>query len=182
MMEYERLGIDGVWLIKNEVHYDQRGYFREWYKSSEISNGPSIEFSTAQASLSNSHKGVVRGIHFSLAKVGQAKWITCVGGAILDVVVDVRKNSKTFGQWISCNLKAGDGKGLLIERGLGHSFQALENDSVVTYLLSSEYEKNMEYAVNPLDPSLGIDWPIKPIILSERDENAPLLKDFWTRR
>lgn len=99
-MQIEPLAITGAWLIKFQTFKDNRGYFREWFKAEEILKEIDVNFSTAQANISSSSKGTLRGIHYSLTKHGQAKYITCVKGKIQDVIVDIRPDSSTFGKWI----------------------------------------------------------------------------------
>jgi len=178
-MTIEPLGIHGTWLCTSTVWEDDRGSFREWFKKDGIASVTGLDFSVAQANISESKFGVVRGIHYSLATVGQAKWVTCVKGAIRDVVVDVRPSSSTYGQYVAVDLTGGDGQSLLIGAGLGHGFISLEAGSVVSYLLSSSYSPSEEFEINPLDPALGIDWglPTEKMILSTKDSAAPSLSE-----
>ena len=99
-MELTPLGIEGAWLAESPVWSDDRGFFREWFKSESIKQVVGRDFKVEQANISSSTKGTLRGIHYSLATKGQAKWVTCVSGLIKDVIVDIRPNSKTFGKWI----------------------------------------------------------------------------------
>jgi len=179
-MKLTPLGIEGAWVAKSPVWSDERGFFREWFKLETISNLAGCDFSVAQANISSSGRGVVRGIHYSLAEVGQAKWVTCVSGAIRDVIVDIRPTSSTFGKYVSVDLKGEDGRAVLICGGLGHGFISLEDNSIVSYLLSSQYASNEEYGIDPMDPALGIDWKLNlaggvGVILSAKDANAPSL-------
>ena len=112
MTKLTPLSIEGAWLFESPSHGDDRGFFREWFKSSTISETLGREFSLSQSNLSRSKKGVVRGIHFSLAPMGQAKWVTCANGAIWDVVVDIRPNSPTFKRWEAIELRAEEGQAL----------------------------------------------------------------------
>jgi dTDP-4-dehydrorhamnose 3,5-epimerase len=172
------LSIEGAWLFESPSYLDERGFYREWFKEYFVQEELGKQFKVAQASLSNSKKGTLRGIHFSLAPQGQAKWITCVNGSILDVVVDIRPNSPTFRSWCSNVLQA-DGRGsVFISEGLGHAFLALEDDTVISYLLSSPYSPKDEFGVNPLDKKLAIAWPDVPLILSDKDASAPTLNQF----
>ena len=129
-------------------------------------------FNVSQANISISHKGVVRGIHYSLASEGQEKWITCVSGSIWDVIVDIRPSSPTFGKWVSVNLTAKSGNSILISSGLGHGFMALEDNTTVSYLLTSAYSPKDEYGIFPFDSVLGINWPLSEPILSDKDAQA----------
>jgi len=178
-MEIESLGIDGAWICRSKIHGDERGKFQEWFKEQVIFAKTGFDFSVAQANLSHSKLGVVRGIHYSLAPKGQAKWITCIAGAIRDVVLDIRTTSPTFGEHVSVNLEAGSGNAILIEPKLAHGFIALEENTVVAYLVSSSYSPSEEFEINPLDPELGIEWglPINQLVISEKDLRAPGLAE-----
>jgi len=178
-MEISPLGIEGAWLASSKVHSDDRGSFREWFKHSEIMAATGIDFSVAQANLSQSKRGVVRGIHYSLAPEGQAKWVTCVTGAIKDVIVDIRPHSETFGKYVAVDLIGGSGEVVLISAGLGHGFVSLENGSYVAYLVSSPFSPNHEFEINPLDPDIGIEWGVSPeeLLLSPKDSAAPTLEE-----
>ncbi len=125
-MELTPLSIEGVWLAESPVWSDDRGFFREWFKSADVKNATGRDFGVEQANISLSSKGTVRGIHYSIVPRGQAKWITCVSGSIKDVIVDIRPDSKSFGQWIEVELRGESGKAVLISEGLGHGFIALE--------------------------------------------------------
>jgi dTDP-4-dehydrorhamnose 3,5-epimerase len=176
-MEIESLGIEGAWICRSKVHSDNRGEFQEWFKKDEIYSNTGFDFSVSQANLSHSRFGVVRGIHYSLATKGQAKWVTCMAGAIQDVILDIRSSSPTFGKHVSVNLEAGSGKAILIEPKLGHGFISLADDTFVAYLVSSPYSPLEEFEINPMDPVLGIDWglPTEQLVVSEKDRAAPSL-------
>jgi dTDP-4-dehydrorhamnose 3,5-epimerase len=179
-MKFEKLEIDGAWLVTTPINEDDRGKFFEWFKFSEIEDATEIHFQVKQANVSVSKKGALRGIHYSLAQGGQAKWVTCSNGHILDVVVDIRPESPTFKKYIQINLKSGDGKALLIGRGLGHGFLALEDNSIVSYLLDSQYSPSEEFAINSIDPDLEINWHLELIggsslIRSQKDIQAPTI-------
>jgi dTDP-4-dehydrorhamnose 3,5-epimerase len=172
------MGIEGAWLFESSKYEDARGYVREWFKPSIVRESVGRDFVVEQSNLSRSNKGVVRGIHFSTALKGQAKWVTCANGSFWDVVVDIRPESPTFGQWAGHELGHKDGNSIFISEGLGHAFVALEDDTVISYLLSSPYSPKYEFAVNPKDPEIGIAWPDIPLTFSEKDANAPTLNQF----
>jgi len=178
-MELVPLEIEGAWLATSPTWADDRGSFREWFKASDIKNATGIDFSISQANLSTSHRGVIRGIHFSLADAGQAKWVTCVQGAIKDVIVDIRPTSLTFGQYVAVDLEGDSGKVVLIGAGLGHGFVSLQDNSVVSYLLSSPFSPTEEFEINPFDPEIGIEWGIslEEMVLSAKDKAAPSLSE-----
>lgn len=180
-MKITRLGIEGAWLAESEVWPDERGFFREWFQQEDVFRETGLNFSVQQANFSLSGKGVVRGIHYSLAPLGQAKWVTCVSGSILDVVVDLRPNSKTFKKIEYIELNPKDGKAVLIGSGLGHGFISKEDNSGVSYLLTSPYSPGYELDISPLDEELGIQWSGESIaqtklVLSPKDLSAPTLK------
>jgi dTDP-4-dehydrorhamnose 3,5-epimerase len=178
MAEITALDIDGAWLYQSDVHGDSRGYFTEWFKSELVKNVIGREFKIAQANISNSKKGVVRGIHFTIAKEGQAKWVTCISGKIIDFIVDIRPNSPTYKKWVAVELTEASGKSVFIGEGLGHAFIAMEDESRISYLLSSPYSPKEELAINPKDPEIAIEWPLEELHFSPKDESAPLLFDL----
>jgi dTDP-4-dehydrorhamnose 3,5-epimerase len=172
------LSINGAWKAEFPLHADNRGTFREWFKQDEILKKTGFDFPVKQANISVSSFGVVRGIHYSLSTEGQAKWVTCLKGTVLDVVVDIRPSSTTFRKIEYIELSAVDGRAVLISPGLGHGFVALEGESVVSYLLSSPFSPDDEYGVNPLDEDLNIQWRTKNPILSSKDRTAPSLQSL----
>jgi dTDP-4-dehydrorhamnose 3,5-epimerase len=133
------LSIEGTWLFQSPVWSDDRGFFREWFKSVDVKNATGKDFGIGQANISLSSKGTLRGIHYSIAPQGQAKWITCVSGSIKDVIVDIRPDSRSFGQWLEVELRGDSGKAVLISEGLGHGFVALEDNTAVAYLVSTPF-------------------------------------------
>jgi dTDP-4-dehydrorhamnose 3,5-epimerase len=140
------------------------------------------EFSVAQANLSVSRRGTIRGVHFSVADPGQGKYVMCASGAIRDVVVDVRAGSPTFGQWRDVVLDDAERTCLLISPGLGHAFQALSESATVVYLCSTVYDPPTEKAVSPLDPALALPWAdVDGAIVSDKDRAAPTLTQALER-
>ena len=181
-MELTPLGIEGAWLAESPVWSDDRGFFREWFKREEIFSKTGIDFSAQQANISVSNKGVIRGIHYSLAPEGQAKWVTCVTGSVIDVIVDIRPNSPTYKKVEYINLKGNESRSLLIGEGLGHGFISLEDGSSLSYLLSSPYLPESEFEILPTDETLKINWHRElvgefGIVLSLEDAQAPSLDD-----
>jgi dTDP-4-dehydrorhamnose 3,5-epimerase len=176
-MEIEELGIKGAWIARSPIHNDDRGYFREWFKDLEIEAAIGRCFNVRQANVSSSNKGVLRGIHYSIAKEGQAKWITCISGAIWDVVVDIRQSSPTFMKWVGVDLRANSGDSLFVSEGLGHGFVSLEDNSTVAYLLTSQYSPSEEFEIHPFAPDLAIAWPLEELLLSAKDKAAPTLQN-----
>ena len=181
-MKITPLGIDGAWLIESQTYPDDRGIFREWYRY-DLSKGTGIpRFEVMQANTSISAQGVIRGLHFSSAQGGQSKIVTCTSGSIMDVVVDFRKNSPTFGKSVTVDIDAKSGFSLYVSSGLGHGFQALTDLTSVTYLLNAEYNVEKEFAIYPLDLDLAIDWKITPSVLSARDSCSPSFKSFFSAK
>ena len=178
-MNLTPLGIDGAWVAESPVWSDDRGFFREWFKSEDVKAATGREFGIEQANISVSSAGTLRGIHYSIAPRGQAKWITCVLGSIQDVIVDIRPDSKTFGQWVEIELKGDSGKAVLISEGLGHGFLALEDNTAVAYLVSTPFSPTNEFEINPLDKKIGIKWGMdfSSLKISGKDKIAPTLAE-----
>lgn len=178
-MKLTRLGIDGAWVAESLVWSDDRGFFREWFKSGDVKAATGKDFEIEQANISLSTAGTLRGIHYSIATRGQAKWITCVSGSIQDVIVDIRPDSKTFGQWVEIELKGDSGKAVLISEGLGHGFLALEDNTAVAYLVSTPFLPTDEFEINPLDEKIGIKWgmDLSSLKISGKDKIAPTLAE-----
>ena len=178
-MELRPLSIDGVWIAESPIWSDDRGFFREWYKSADVKNATGRDFGIEQANISLSSKGTLRGIHYSIAPLGQAKWITCVSGSIKDVIVDIRPDSKSFGQWLEVELRGDSGKAVLISEGLGHGFVVLEDNTAVAYLVSTPFSPSDEFEINPLDEKIGINWGfnLSELKISDKDKNAPTLAE-----
>ena len=176
-MKLTSLGIEGVWLAESPVWSDDRGFFREWFKSEDIKNETGRDFGIEQANISLSSRGTLRGIHYSMAPRGQAKWITCVSGSIKDVIVDIRPGSKSFGQWIEVELRGDSGNAVLISENLGHGFLALKDHTAVAYLVSTSFSPKHEYEINPLDEKIAINWGMELLELkiSVKDMKAPTL-------
>jgi dTDP-4-dehydrorhamnose 3,5-epimerase len=174
----DELDIDGAWAFTPRIHRDERGSFLEWYTEAGLLAGVGHALNVAQANCSVSRRGVIRGIHFSDVPPGQAKYVTCASGAILDVAVDIRVGSPGFGRWSSVRLDDENRRALYLSEGLGHAFAALSDQATVLYLCSTPYAPGREHGVNPLDPAIGIDWPadIEPV-LSDKDRAAPSLAE-----
>jgi dTDP-4-dehydrorhamnose 3,5-epimerase len=181
-VEYRELAVPGAWEITPKQFGDPRGVFLVWFKSAPFAEAAGHALDLQQANLSVSAAGVLRGIHFADVPPGQAKYVTCAKGAVLDVVVDIRVGSPTFGRWDSVLLDDVDRRAIYLGEGLGHAFMSLEDDSTVLYLCSTGYSPGREHGIHPLDPAIGIDWPTtgrdgSPITpqLSEKDTVAPTL-------
>lgn len=183
-MQFRELGIEGAWEVTPRVLGDSRGAFLEAFKIGPFREAVGHPLDLQQVNCSVSAAGVLRGIHFADVPPGQAKYVTCVRGAILDVVVDLRVGSPTFGRWESVLLDDTDRRAVYLSEGLGHAFCALEDQSTVMYLCSAGYAPEREHGIHPLDPTVAIDWPttdrhgraMTPH-LSEKDEQAPTLPE-----
>lgn len=183
-MQYRELKVPGAWEITPRLFGDPRGVFLEWFKDFLFLEHVGHGLSLTQANMSVSEAGVLRGVHFADVPPGQAKYVTCPRGAVLDVVVDIRVGSPTFGQWDSVLLDDVDRRAIYVGEGLGHAFLSLEDNSTVMYLCSTGYNPAGEHGINPLDPEVGIDWPTvgrdgSPLEynLSDKDAAAPSLSD-----
>jgi dTDP-4-dehydrorhamnose 3,5-epimerase len=175
-MGITHLEIPGAWVFTPRQFSDDRGLFFEWFQDSTFIEAAGQSFNLAQANCSVSQKGVLRGIHFAEVPPGQQKYVTCLTGSALDVLVDLRKDSPTFGQWRSVDLDTVDRKIVAIPNGVGHAFMALEDNTTIVYLCDQRYNPTGEHEIDPLDPEIGIKWPagITPL-LSPKDEAAPSL-------
>lgn len=183
-MQVRELTVPGAWEITPRQFGDPRGVFLEWFKDEAFTDAVGHRLDLQQANLSVSAAGVVRGIHFADVPPGQAKYVTCASGAVLDVVVDIRVGSPTFGQWDSVLLDDVDRRAIYLSEGLGHAFCSLEDDSTVLYLCSTGYSPGREHGIHPLDPEIGIAWPTedragRPLtpLLSDKDTAAPTLAE-----
>jgi dTDP-4-dehydrorhamnose 3,5-epimerase len=159
------------------LHGDPRGLFGEFYRHDKLTEAVGHPLRLAQGNLSVSARGVVRGIHFADVPPSQAKYVQCVRGAVLDVIVDLRVGSPTFGRWEGVRLDDVDRHAVYLAEGLGHGFCALTDDATLAYLCSETYAPAREHAVHPLDPDLGIEWPAEVPQLSARDAAAPSLAE-----
>ena len=183
-MKFRELAVPGAWEITPRQHTDSRGTFFEAFSEPPFTRAVGHPLDLRQANSSVSAAGVLRGIHFADVPPSQAKYVMCPRGAVLDVVVDIRVGSPTFGQWDSVLLDDVDRRAIYVSEGLGHAFCSLEDDSTVIYLCSATYAPGREHGIDPLDPAIGIDWPTadrhgRPFepILSDKDRDAPGLHE-----
>ena len=168
--------IEGAWIFTPRIFPDDRGYFLEWFRPAELAEAIGFHPAVMQGNLSVSRHGVLRGVHFSSVPPGQAKYVACVSGAILDVIVDVRTGSPTFGAWQGVRLDEENRRAVYLSEGLGHAFMAISQQATVSYLCSTPYAPEREHGINPLDPEIGIVWPDGTApILSQKDSGAPTL-------
>lgn len=169
-MKFLKTIINGVWLIQPSIIEDERGYFFESFKEDEFKkNVGDIDF--IQENQSKSSYGVIRGLHYQKGEYAQSKLVRCVKGKILDVAVDIREGSPTFGKHVSAILTEDNHCQLFIPRGFAHGFSVLSDEAIVQYKCDNYYNKDSEGGVNILDKSLNIEWmiPEEKMILSEKD-------------
>ena len=177
-MQVRELAVPGAFEFTPVQHGDDRGLFLEWFKVAELTEAIGHPLELAQANLSVSRAGTLRGIHFADVPPGQAKYVTCPAGAVLDVIVDIRVGSPTFGAVDAVLLDSKDRRAVYLAEGLGHGFLALEDGSTLTYLCSTGYNPGGEHGINPLDPALNLPWPTDmEFTLSPKDEQAPTLAE-----
>ena len=170
--------ISGVWRFDPVLRPDDRGVFLESFKESVFVETVGHSFDLAQMNISVSRAGTVRGVHFADVPPGQAKYVQCFSGKILDIVVDIRVGSPTFGQYEAIELDADSRSGLYISVGLGHAFCALSDSATVGYLCSEGYSPEREHGIHPLDPDLALPWPQgEHSVLSPKDAAAPPLAE-----
>ncbi len=176
--EFERQSIPDVILVKPKVFGDNRGFFMETYKKSEFAqNGIGVEFNQDNHSKSSEH--VLRGLHYQAKPYGQAKLVRCVRGRIYDVAVDIRPNSKTFGQYVKVELSENNKNMLYIPEGFAHGFVVLSDEAELCYKASGEYNKDADRGVLWSDKDINIDWEINfEPILSDKDKVQPTLKEI----
>lgn len=177
-MQFTEQKIKGVWVIEPKVFYDQRGYFMESFKQNLFEENIG-KISFIQDNESKSTKGVLRGLHYQTGDYSQAKLVRVLKGKVLDVVVDLRKSSPTFGQYVAVELSEENKKQLFVPRCFAHGFLVLSEEAIFTYKVDNLYAPNYDASILWNDPQIGIDWNFdtKDIILSEKDRNAKLLKD-----
>lgn len=175
-MQVVKTPLDGLVEIIPKVYYDERGWFFEFYKESEFLNhGITTKF--VQQNHSFTKKGTVRGLHFQSPPHAQAKLVTVASGKVLDVVVDLRRDSNTFGQTYTCILEGSRHNMLLVPEGFAHGFASLE-DSIFVYKCSALYHPEVEGGIVWNDPSLKIDWQIKDPLVSSKDKRLPTMEEF----
>jgi dTDP-4-dehydrorhamnose 3,5-epimerase len=177
-MKITKTGFDGLLIIEPVVHSDSRGYFLESYNS-DVFRKDGISFVPVQDNESKSAKGVIRGLHYQLRPFDQAKLIRVIDGKILDVVLDIRKTSGTFGKWFAIELDSENRKQLFIPRGFAHGFSVQSNFAIIQYKCDNLYTPAYERGISINDPALGIDWKTDPsiAIISEKDLKHPHFHD-----
>jgi len=174
---FKRLSIPDVILVEPQSFSDDRGFFFESFKQSDFfSNG--IDKNFVQDNFSHSVNGVIRGLHFQKAPKAQAKLVTVLKGKIFDVAVDIRKNSPTYGKWVSEILSGNTHNLLYVPEGFAHGFCVISDEADVLYKVSNEYSQEHERSIIWNDPKLNIQWPIKKPIISNKDNKLSLLENL----
>ncbi len=177
-MEYKQTDIEGVYIIEPRVFTDPRGYFVEAWKKAEFEEHiGKVDF--IQDNESKSSRGVLRGLHYQQGEWSQAKLVRVIKGRVLDVAVDIRRSSPTFGHHVAVELSEDNKLQLFIPRGFAHGFLVMSDEAVFTYKVDNAYAPHAEAGILWNDPVLGINWPIRAdeVITSEKDMKQPLLKD-----
>lgn len=176
-MDIKELSVRGAYAVQPRLHHDHRGSFGEFYRFEALAEAVGHPLELRQGNVSVSRRGVVRGLHFADVPPGQAKYVTCVRGAVLDVVADIRLGSPTFGVWDAVRLDDEQRASVYVAAGLAHGFAALTDDATVLYLCDAVYTPSAEHGITPLDPTLAVAWGVPSPVLSEKDGAATTLTD-----
>ncbi len=175
-MQIRELAVPDSYVLDLVPHGDTRGRFTEWYRADVLTEATGHPLTLAQANHSVSARGALRGVHFALVPPGQAKYVYCPSGKVLDVVVDIRVGSPTFGVHDAVLLDSAEPHAVYLSEGLGHAFVSLADNSSVTYLVSTGYSPGREFGVDPMDPELDLPWPADlEFEFSAKDRAAPTL-------
>lgn len=180
-MEYKETEIKGVWVIEPKVFPDDRGYFFESWKASDFAEHVG-DVTFIQDNESKSSYGVLRGLHYQKGQWSQAKLVRVISGCVLDVAVDLRRSSPTFGKYVAVELSGDNKRQLFIPRGFAHGFLVRSNEAIFTYKVDNVYAPQHEAGIRWDDPTIGIKWPIDPdqVITSEKDLKAGTLQEADT--
>ena len=173
--DFHRLALPEIILVRASRFGDDRGYFMETYKASAFAAG-GISLPFVQDNLSHSSHGVLRGLHYQKHPRAQGKLVSVLSGRILDVAVDIRRGSPTYGQWLACELSAGEGNMLYVPAGFAHGFCVLSDEADVLYKVTAEFDANLDRGILWNDPEIGVEWPIAEPILSPKDAQLPPLR------
>jgi len=181
-VDIRELAVPDTYVLDLVPHGDSRGRFVEWFRADLVSEAIGYTFPLAQANHSVSARGALRGVHFALVPPGQAKYVYCPEGAVLDVAVDVRVGSPTFGVHDAVLLDSDQPRAVFLSEGVGHAFVSLAPASSVAYLVSSPYAPEREFGIDPMDPDLALPWPADlDFELSAKDRTAPSLAEARER-
>lgn len=178
-MKSERTNLKDCWILEPDVFEDERGYFYEGFNCKKFKDATGFDFNVKQINQSRSAKGVLRGLHYQTGEKSQAKLVSCIEGEVLDVAVDLREDSTTFGQYSMVRLSAHNKRHFYIPKGMAHGFLVLTDHAKLMYQVDELYSKEHDTGIIYNDPDLNISWglPEDEIILSEKDQNLPELKD-----
>lgn len=177
-MKFSRTKLDGLWVIELELREDERGFLARTFCEQEFAaHGLNAHWPQCNLTLTK-QRGMIRGMHFQAEPKPEIKLIRCAAGAIFDVLVDVRRNSSTFGQWQGFELSAQNRRTLYVPGGFAHGFQCLTDNCEVFYQMSEFYHADLARGLRFNDPQVGITWPIANPTLGERDRNQPLLAEL----
>ncbi len=178
-MNFIRTAIEDVVICEPTVHGDERGYFVETFRADKLEVFLGFKIDFCQDNESKSSRGVLRGLHYQLAPFAQTKLVRVIQGSVLDVAVDIRKGSPTFGKHVAVELSAENKRQLLVPRGFAHAFVVLEDDTVFAYKVDNYYSPECDRGISYSDENLGIEWPIplEELKLSDKDTKQPKLHE-----
>ncbi len=178
-MNFIRTAIEDVVICEPTVHGDERGYFVETFRADKLEAFLGYKIDFCQDNESKSSRGVLRGLHYQLAPFAQTKLVRVIHGSVLDVAVDIRKGSPTFGKHVAVELSAENKRQLLIPRGFAHAFVVLEDDTIFAYKVDNYYSPECDRGISYADENIGIDWslPLEALKLSQKDTKQPKLHE-----
>lgn len=181
-MDYKKTEIEGVYIIQPKVFKDNRGYFMETFRQSDFDAGIGRHVEFIQDNESKSSRGVLRGLHYQKGEASQAKLVRVIKGCVVDVAVDIRRSSKTFGRYVMVELSEENKTQFFIPRGFAHGFLVLSDEAIFTYKVDNAYAPQQEASIRYDDPDIAIEWPMDmaEVITSEKDMNARWLRDAET--
>lgn len=181
-MDYKKTEIEGVYIIQPKVFKDNRGYFMETFRQSDFDAGIGRHVEFIQDNESKSSRGVLRGLHYQKGEASQAKLVRVIKGRVVDVAVDIRRSSKTFGRYVMVELSEENKTQFFIPRGFAHGFLVLSDEAIFTYKVDNTYAPQQEASIRYDDPDIAIEWPMDmaEVITSEKDMNARWLRDAET--
>lgn len=181
-MDYKKTEIEGVYIIQPKVFKDNRGYFMETFRQSDFDAGIGRHVEFIQDNESKSSRGVLRGLHYQKGEASQAKLVRVIKGRVVDVAVDIRRSSKTFGRYVMVELSEENKTQFFIPRGFAHGFLVLSDEAIFTYKVDNAYAPQQEASIRYDDPDIAIEWPMDmaEVITSEKDMNAQWLRDAET--
>ena len=181
-MDYKKTEIEGVYIIQPKVFKDNRGYFMETFRQSDFDAGIGRHVEFIQDNESKSSRGVLRGLHYQKGEASQAKLVRVIKGRVVDVAVDIRRSSKTFGRYVMVELSEENKTQFFIPRGFAHGFLVLSDEAIFTYKVDNAYAPQQEASIRYDDPEIAIEWPMDmaEVITSEKDMNARWLRDAET--